>query len=333
MRGLLARAREAAAPRAAAQACVGCGTGGGSQLEVALRRVTHSDCAAIPPETLREAARLAAESEEALAVALRHIEENAAAPPQEWRRIHGALALLERLIRPQPGAGCGGGGIECLVGGLWFEAKMQERLKALERFEHSGDTRVAVLIRRSAAAAQAAAERYVLTDCEAEDYLSGIGAGPSGRRACLVDVEGGLAGRGAAAAEGDGEAQPLRAPASPRDPQPRTANPQDGSKVQPTVIGRGSGLKAEAAVTSKLRNTAAALEALNDPSTRSPQRHPKAGGQPDPAGPPARRCCLWCLRRAATAEAQSPQVGHVDTDNSECETNTLLTDRQGQQQV
>lgn len=158
MRGLVGQLRRPV--RAAAGVASG-SRGPHSELETALRRVTHSDCAAVPSEAVYEAVRLASESEESLALVLRHVEENIAAPPREWRRVHGAVALLERLLRPGPAAGrCS----ESLVGRVWYEVKVQERLKVLATFDYPEDPRVALLLRRAAVAAQAEAEKQVLAD-------------------------------------------------------------------------------------------------------------------------------------------------------------------------
>jgi len=308
MRGLLARARGAAAP-AAAPACGACGTGGNPQLRAALQRVTHSDSAAVPPQTLQEAVRLAAESEESLALALRHVEENMAAPPREWRRIHGAVALLDRLMRPREG----GGDEAPLVGRLWFEAKAQQRLKDLVHFEHAEDTRVGLLVRRVASSAQATAERYVLAET-GEEFLGGrdTGHSPSAGRRC--DLEGGADAASAPAVR-------IEAPPSPS--QLRTANPQDGSKVVPRILGRSN--DEVVAPPAKLRDAASALEALNNPVTRNPQlpeRVADAVLSGDDLEPQWRR---WlCCRCRARQLQRTPREGQADTDNSECETNTLL---------
>ncbi|CAK9049879.1 unnamed protein product [Durusdinium trenchii] len=152
---LLARAREVASrvqvavPSRAPQ----------SELEVALRRVTHSDCAAIPPEDLKLAINLIVQSEDALAKALRHIQVNVAAPPNEWRRVNGALALFEAL------AARGNG----LVGRSWYEVKMEARLKELQNFCHDEDPRVATLIHRAAQGAIRAADALHWSDGVLDD--------------------------------------------------------------------------------------------------------------------------------------------------------------------
>lgn len=152
MRAALAeRARRAASGAASALRAKGHPA---SELEKVLRRVTHADCAAIPSEDLEAAVRWAKRSEEALAKSLKHIQENIAADPSDWRRIHGALALFEAL------AAEGGS----LVGRSWFEVKMQGRLKDLQTFRYDADPRVAGLVQRAAASANSAAEKLSWED-------------------------------------------------------------------------------------------------------------------------------------------------------------------------
>eukprot|EP00930_Biecheleria_cincta_P077279 TRINITY_DN64564_c0_g1_i1.p1 TRINITY_DN64564_c0_g1~~TRINITY_DN64564_c0_g1_i1.p1 ORF type:complete len:287 (+),score=51.73 TRINITY_DN64564_c0_g1_i1:73-933(+) len=156
MRGFLARVQAARNPQEnslSATAVPG--------LDALLQRIAA--CAAIPREDLDQAASLACQSESALAILLRHIEENIAAPASEWRRIHGAVALLERLLRAK---GCEG---EALVGQAWYEAKMQDKLSNLAHFECSEDTRVSQLMKRAVANVQSAAEKYLDDDDAVDD--------------------------------------------------------------------------------------------------------------------------------------------------------------------
>lgn len=132
-----------------------------AQLNAALRRVTHTNCAALPQEAIREAVCLACQNEDALALVLKHIEENVNAPASAWRRVHGALALLEALLKPSPSAGTRERSAGDLIGSAWFEAKIQDRLNALQTFQDPGDPRVGGLIRRGAASVCAAAVRYL----------------------------------------------------------------------------------------------------------------------------------------------------------------------------
>ncbi|CAE7805405.1 unnamed protein product [Symbiodinium sp. CCMP2456] len=77
------------------------------------------------------------------------MQENIAADPSDWRRIHGALALFEALAAEG----------SALVGRSWFEVKMQGRLKDLQTFRYDADPRVAGLVQRAAASANSAAEK------------------------------------------------------------------------------------------------------------------------------------------------------------------------------
>lgn len=153
MRSLLARARDvrdvARTKLDGAVATVAAARRETSQLDLALRRVTHTDCAAIPAEDVQNALQLILESEDSLAKALRHIQENVVAPAEDWRRINGALALFEALASSKEGA--------ALVGRSWYEVKMEARLKELQNFSHDSDPRVATLIHRAALGASRAA--------------------------------------------------------------------------------------------------------------------------------------------------------------------------------
>lgn len=149
---------------------------GSSPLDIALRNVTHTNSAAVPRGAIEEAVRLASEDEESLALALVHVENNVNAAAKDWRRINGALALLESMLRP----GLNG---ECLVGCMWYEAKMAERLKTLSNFHYEEDTRVQGLIQRTATAAMRAAELHVSTQGASLD------APPETERACASNSE------------------------------------------------------------------------------------------------------------------------------------------------
>lgn len=139
-----------------------------TELGIALRRVTHTECAAVPAEDLQKVVHSACESEEALAIVLRHVEANVAAPPLEWRRIHGALAILERLVRGRQDANAKTYDDECLVGRVWYEAKLEFKLNELTHFEHPEDRRIGHLIRRAATTARTTAEKRFQAD--QEDY-------------------------------------------------------------------------------------------------------------------------------------------------------------------
>lgn len=278
----------------------------GTPLEVALRQVMHSESAAVPQESLAQVVRLAAESEASLCCVLRRIEEGAVAPPTEWRRIHGALLLLERLMRHKGGdhASCRDSGP--LVGRLWFEAKMETRLKDLVDFEFPQDRRVAILIRRAATSAQSVAETALPADGIFEEYLStGNCGGEQSQPATSQDVS-----------------------------KAAWCNPQDGSKA--SIIGRPSvdkalvearpnGIDEEETARTQLKNAAAALAALAAPGTRAGATAKTSTAAPAQAALEAGRmqlrwCC--CLRRR-----QLPQPGiiHVHSEVSdESESNVLL---------
>mmetsp|Transcript_118844 Transcript_118844/g.236778 ORF Transcript_118844/g.236778 Transcript_118844/m.236778 type:complete len:308 (+) Transcript_118844:133-1056(+) len=277
VRGLISRV-----VRTSGAACVG------TPLEVALRQVMHSECAAVPQESLAQVVRLAAESEEDLCLVLRRIEEGAMAQPTEWRRIHGALVLLDRLMRHKGGGDRG----SCrdsgpMVNRLWFEAKMETRLKVLVDFEFPQDKRVAILIRRAATAAQSAAETVLSADGIYEEYL-------------ITESCSGVLGQSQ--------------PASAKDvSKAASCNPQDGSKA--SIIGRSSvdkaclraqnmseearrsGIDEEDHAKAKLRNAAAALAALSAPATRAGAAAQTATAAPaqEAGGMQSRWWC--CLRR------------------------------------
>jgi len=161
MHSLFSRVKAPAFPTAFLERAVGgvvsgqaTSTTGSPELEAALRRITQSTYASVPTEALEEVVRLVRASEEDLAVVLRHLEKSAGASGKEWRKVHGALVLLERLLRPRlPGSVEG-----ALLGRTWFEVKMERRLATLVKFEYPDDPRVAVLVRRAATTAQQSSE-------------------------------------------------------------------------------------------------------------------------------------------------------------------------------
>lgn len=293
MRGLISRVA-----RTSGVACAG------TPLEVALRQVMHSECAAVPQESLAQVVRLAAESESALIFVLRRIEEGAVAPPTEWRRIHGALLLLERLMRHK-----GGDHLSCrdsgpLVGRLWFEAKMETRLKVLVDFEFPQDRRVAILIRRAATSAQRVAETALPADGIFEEYLS------TGNCGILEQSQ----------------------PATSKDVLKASCNPQDGSKA--STIGRPSvdkalvearpnGIDEEETARTQLKNAASALAALAASGTRA-----GAAAKTSTAAPAEEalevgriRWCFCCRRR----QLPHPGIIHVHSEVSDdCESHVLI---------
>lgn len=171
-------------------------------LMAALKKVTHSGTATVPREALREVERLADESEDSLAIVLKHVEENLRVPSKEWRTIHGALKLLEHLMR-------GSEKEASLVGKMWYEVKVQVRLQELDNFSHNEDSRVAMLISRTAAAVRRTAETTILAD---QDQESPGSTSPPGWP--LAD------------AEADTSFADMLAKAEPREPSNEAATPE-----------------------------------------------------------------------------------------------------------
>lgn len=139
-------------------------------LSLALRKVTHTDTAAVPQQHIWEAYQLAIESEATVVRALRHIEENIEAPASEWRRLHGTLLLLDCMLRPPP-QDRAGPGLKCgkPVGRLWYEAKASKHVRRLCSFAHAKDSRVSSLIQHSARNVKDAADKH-LSDDEDEEW-------------------------------------------------------------------------------------------------------------------------------------------------------------------
>lgn len=324
MRGLLGRVR--ATPQGGV---IACGTSGNTALDVALQRVTHSQCAAVPTEALEEAVRLAGESEDALATVLRHVEEHATAPGREWRRVHGALALLERLMRPRPSGGHSRGP---LVGRIWFDTKLQARLKTLSHFDFPEDPRVALVVRRAALTAQNTADKY-LDACSDEE----LSTAPDSRDP--LDSS-----RSAGSAQSGDTAVEKRKATTPRQLTPRSPEvlPQRDSPATPSLVGRPAPLEAStlepprrrqdttaaaANAAGDFRRAASALDALREPDTRQPSlktRQPSLKASPSALATRSswestaepRRCC-WCLRRAGRQAVPTAEPGEADGDIDE----------------
>lgn len=345
MRGFIGRVRDVAAAatsRSAAatlrEAAAGaCSAVGDSELEAALRRVTHSDCAAVPSEALHAVINLASESEEALAVVLRHVEEHATAPKAEWRRIHGALALLERLLRTRPDPAHGWSGP--LVGRIWYEAKMQDRIQALTCFEYVEDNRVALLIRRVATSVRTAAEEAHSLADDQENPLDQ-------ERSPAADSR-------PESARSGGSGAVFNAVAGGSSPSSSGGGCGE-SKVAPSLMGRptasasacgggcgraeASAAAAAAAANGSLRNAASALDALRDPGTRSGRppvvacrggtdargsSEERVGNSAEGAQPRLQsalcRCCCLCLRRRQGPSASSGAVAGTPKDQADTE--------------
>jgi len=321
---------------------------GGSSIEAALRQVTHTDCAVVPAEALHEAVRLACSSEEALALVLRHVEENVTASAKEWRRINGSLALLERLLRPGTAGGDSPSGAqgrdafgESLVGRMWYEAKVETRLKDLINFDFPEDQRVAGVIKRSAKAALRAAEQYL----PASD--NGTGS-PRGRDREDDASEGGCTGGG-----GDTETSPgldwagTGGSGSTATEKCHRRAPRYSAAIEkaleessvrpcgPDTIGRDHNLESSGAAdveaalqavrakSNNLRNAVSALDALKETGTRwdtpsstareAPLR--KATSEKAATDEAPRRlcwCCLWQRQRLDSSKSDEPHGENED---------------------
>mmetsp|Transcript_39066 Transcript_39066/g.125605 ORF Transcript_39066/g.125605 Transcript_39066/m.125605 type:complete len:324 (-) Transcript_39066:146-1117(-) len=295
MRGLLERAREKAREKGKAvldrggtgsgtdtSASVGplpafaaCAVGISSQarLNAALRKVTHSDCAAVPREDLQEVLKIVAGSEDALATTLHHIEESSAAPPQDWRRIHGALQLLEGMLRRRDPVD------DALVGRVWFEVKMQNRLEALTSFEYADDRRVSMVVRRSATTVLNAARQGILREEGSDDE----GAARSAARPVAVApaASRGPAIRPPADVIGRSEEQPRGGPTTRSESRPNGRS----QERRPIVV--------------SLPPDSHDVAARGDRDTAAPAF---AGADGDSA---ACRCCRW-LRPARPATVPRP---------------------------
>ncbi|CAE8623864.1 unnamed protein product, partial [Polarella glacialis] len=167
----------------------------------------------------------------------------------EWRRIHGALCLLERLLRPVAEAGAADCD-EVLVGRSWFEAKMQGRLSVLEHFDYAEDPRVVKLVRRAATAARQTAERHVL--CDEGDEEWGQRRSEAVAQRGIGELADHSAGESSVVDSASSDASAASSSSAPPANAPRT-------DVPAAVIGR---------VSADTRKALSALEALCDPSTR-----------------------------------------------------------------
>lgn len=318
MRGFVARVRGRAAPSGDTVCCMPGSPTRAPAIGVELRRITHSDSAVVPPEALNEVLAIAQGSEQALALALKHLEENLSAPPSEWRRIHGSLLLLRRLLGTSPPAhapSVAGRSDspdrqqegELLIGRDWFEVKAQTVLTKLVDFELPEDPRVGVLVRRAATAVICAAEgcfpphglgsldsptRRRKRGSPAHGFAiqgspsrlhhsAGTGEMPGSQGSVAVD--GGDAGSGAYApgeASGDEALSKEAAPCGqkPEAPTPTTIGHSDASSISSVSHGRGA----------------------HDPTVagRAEVRKTQHASQPAPRC----RCCSWLYASHAAAD-------------------------------
>lgn len=162
MKGFLLRARENV-EAATARIPSGADVGSRRRLHQVLQRLQRAQFAPAR-EDLADACALAAESEEARSVVLKEVEDCLHAAPKEWRRIYGALVLLEQLLRHGGERGQDGAGIsDSLVSREWLE-RQRTRIDLMASFDYPEDKRVASLIRNGARQAGRAATRCRLRE-------------------------------------------------------------------------------------------------------------------------------------------------------------------------
>lgn len=346
MRGLVGRLRAPVVPQAL------CTPSTSTPLDLALRRVTHTDCAAVPSEAVHEVVRLASESEEALAIVLRHVEDNACAPARDWRKINGAIVLLERLINPGPAGGNTPKGAqsknsrsESLVGRMWYEAKMEDRLKDLDNFHFPEDQRVATLIKRAASATLKAAESKLPVDdvttstditneIRLESGTQHLGEVPAGGTNMEKMHNGGHEKAGARSSVEQSHSDQSSLAECHRRISPSQKASDESRGVSATAVGRPSlrmdraGTdEMEAAASAKnanLQNVASALDALRDTGTRweAPPTPPSSDEEqpitkqsskkssPDEA---SYSFCCCCRRRQRPESTEPPGDNEDDT--------------------
>lgn len=122
-------------------------------LGIALRKLLNSESAAVPDDVLEELCRRAREDKEGAGSRVsKHVEENLRVDFSKWRRIHGALALIEKALRNNP---------DVDVLGDWGMdvAGLRCRLRELMQFQHGEDERICKLLRNKATAVDKELER------------------------------------------------------------------------------------------------------------------------------------------------------------------------------
>lgn len=305
---------------------VSAGRRASNPLDAALQRVTHTDCAAVPPEAIEEAISLASESEDALTVVLRHVEDNVSAPDKEWRRINGALSLLEKMLKP----GLNG---DCLVGRIWYESRMEERLNSLAGFQHD-DPRIAGLIKRTASAAIRAADEHIPKESDAEYGVGRAACDSESEKACTGghDERECLRGGDPAGTGGSGSVKAAErkhpAPVELWNSSDSAANGRATSS-EPATLGRtrspsecaGGADDIEAAMAATRVKYALKTTATRKTSVPSPKRESaavvSAASNSETARSPAliaRNICCFCCRRrspASEAHANDDELGHL----------------------
>lgn len=321
MQGLLARARQRGAAaldqvayrvhngidsessdagaRVASSAHNACGSNNPA-LSAALRSVTHSTTATVPRETLRMVERMADMNEDALAMVLRHIEENVQAPYHEWRKIHGALKLLEHLMRSSKETP--------LIGKMWFEVKILSRLEALAEFTHDEDTRVALLITRTATAVRLAADRTIMKDGDSPASSPRVDSDCHHTAGSDRGVGHGIVEQGLQGSEGNRSVH-ADAPSTSFQVIGRLLadrEPPDLEGTNETADGIADDCERAMQVIAGRRR---ALEALERPAVSTPSSTATSGGSR--AESPPRRCCQCFWRSPVrTSSGQHPPIAH-----------------------
>lgn len=123
-------------------------------LGAALRQLLNTESAAVPKEVLEDLCRRASEDQEGAGGRVaRHIESHLKASSSQWRRIHGALALLDHALRICPAD------VEAL--GKWGLnlVELRTELRGLMTFDKDKDLRACKLVQKKATAVDKELER------------------------------------------------------------------------------------------------------------------------------------------------------------------------------
>jgi len=317
MRGFLGRITQSSQPG------LSCGDGPIGQL---LRPITHGATVAAP-EAVAEVTRLALQNEEDLAVALRHVEENVVATPAEWRRVHGSLQLLQSFLQPES---AGADDNDPLIGRIWFETKIQDRLVTLSDFDYGEDSRVSSLIRRLASNCRRLAEKNVLVDC---DVLSDEDRHSSSRPESVRSAESTGELHRPVPASSKAAISTIGKPSGVAEkPVPDLGGDRRDPCDESPLAGR-TWRRAEAAAKGSLRSAASALDALRDMDTKTglSERDRLASTPTTPSSPQPRRCCgcLWRILGEGNAADVVPQCSpskdsDLDSNISAGEASNLL---------
>lgn len=123
-------------------------------LGAALRQLLNTESAAVPKEVLEDLCRRATEDQEGAGGRVaKHIESHLKASSSQWRRIHGALVLLDHALRIRPAD------IEAI--GKWGLKlpELRTELKGLKNFDKDKDKRACKLVQNKASAVDRELER------------------------------------------------------------------------------------------------------------------------------------------------------------------------------